>query len=188
LTASRAARTAVVGCAKETVETAVLSDDRSTALRSDRPIESASRLPNLSRLARALDERHAEPRRRADPERRIGPGRHRNADQGEPEQQLVRLFARGEPAALAQRVANIAEHEQVAGGGAGEPDRVLRLASDETMAEFAASTRFTRSASTATPCPRASSTKLAASSGSFAASAAPISYRATAGSSDVLST
>ena len=93
--------------------------------------------------------------------------------------------------AFAHRVADVAEHEQIAERGAGQADQVFRLAGDEARARSFRShvrvgfglgrpphsTRAVSAGSSATPRSRASSTKLLARSASLAASAASISRR-----------
>ena len=69
-------------------------------------------------------------------ERRIGAGGDREADAGEAEDQFVDLLAGREPRAFAHRVADVAEHEQVAERGAGEADGVVRFAGDEALGEI----------------------------------------------------
>ncbi len=55
--------------------------------------------------------------------------------QASPRISLVGLLPGREPRALAHRVADVAEHEQIADRGAGEPDGILRLAGNETARE-----------------------------------------------------
>ncbi len=50
------------------------------------------------------------------------------------------------PRAFAHRVADVAEHEQVAERGAGQPDEIVRLAGDEALGEVAGCARGWRPA------------------------------------------
>ena len=67
--------------------------------------------------------------------RGIGAGGDRDADAGKTEDQPVGLLPLREPAAFAHRVADIAEHEQVAERGAGEADEIVRLTRDQAARE-----------------------------------------------------
>jgi hypothetical protein len=84
-----------------------------------------------------LGERKAEPHRRPHPGRGIGPGSHGEAGAGQSENQFIRGLAGGEPRSLAQRVANVAEHDQIADCSARQPRHVGRLAGDQTLREAA---------------------------------------------------
>ena len=105
---------------------------------------------------------------------------------------LVGLLAQRQPRALAHRVANVAEHEQIAERGAGKARRVVRLARHEAVGEalrrvldeIAPSpppppSLSVSAGSSATWRAAASSTKLLARSASLAASACSISRVAT---------
>ena len=112
---------------------------------------------------------------------------------GETQDQLVVALAAGVAAAFAHRVADVAEHEQIAERGAGKPGHVLRLAGDQPAARSFRPRRWRNwprstaavdalaRAPAAAPTPRSSarSTKLLARSASLASSAASISWTAT---------
>ena len=118
LTASRAARTATAGSVSDAP--ARRNADQSIASRSDRPTDSTRRSLIRAGLARGLDHREPDAGRRRRAEARIGPGRDHDADAGQAQHQLVGRAATDVAAALAHRIANIAEHEQVAECGAGK--------------------------------------------------------------------
>ena len=79
----------------------------------------------------AFDHRQARTRRRRKPAAGIKPRRHRDACAGETEHQRVHLLAAQSAPAFAHHVADIAEHEQIAGQHAGRARDILRLAGDE---------------------------------------------------------
>ena len=143
-------------------------------------------------LARRLHRRQPEPRRRRRADRGVGAGGDRDADHGETQDQLVVVLAADVAAAFAHRVADIAEHEQIAQRGAGQPGHVLRLAGDQAAGKASGGgaggiglfdRRLRRavfsSGGSAAPRSAARSTKLWARSASLASSAASISWTAT---------
>ena len=69
-------------------------------------------------------------------ERNIGAGRHRDADAGKPEDQLVGLLTGREPRTFAHGVADIADHEQIADRGAGKADEIVRFTGHEPFGEI----------------------------------------------------
>ncbi len=75
--------------------------------------------------------------RRRSAHRRISAGGNGDADNGEAENQLIVILAADVAAALAHRIADIAEYEQVAEGRAGKPGHVLRLAGDQPAGKAA---------------------------------------------------
>src|SRR5262249_52411688 len=138
LTDSRAARTRTAGSASDAPRTAPLSFDQSTASRAERANQSdictvmrpVRRAPFTTHNPRA-------PTRGAPPRRYIGAARHHQANAGEPKDHLVDLLAAGEPRALAHRITDIAEYEQVTDRGPRQSDEIVGLSGDEPMPELA---------------------------------------------------
>ena len=89
----------------------------------------------LAGLARGLRHRQTDARRRSGAERGIGAGGDRQTDAGQPQHQFIGRLAQRHAPALAHRVANIAEHKQIAERGAGQTRHVIGLAGRQTERE-----------------------------------------------------
>ncbi len=100
-----------------------------------RPIEACELAAEPAGLARSLRQRQPDTRRRRSADSRVSAGGDGEADGRQAEHQFVRLLAHRQAAALAYRVAHVAEHEQIAERGAGKTGRIGRLAADEAIGE-----------------------------------------------------
>ena len=83
-------------------------------------------------LARILHQRQSGAHRRGAADRNIGRGRHRETRGRKAEHQAIGLLAHGEMLALAHDVPDVADHEEIAGHGAGQARNIVGVAGDET--------------------------------------------------------
>src|SRR6478609_236905 len=88
-----------------------------------------------SGLACDLNKRQSGARRRCGAESQISAGSDRDAGGSEAEYQFVGLLAGSEPFSFAQRIADIAEHEEIADSGSRERSHVIGFASDKSAGE-----------------------------------------------------
>ena len=111
--------------------TACCSTGVSTTSRADRPAHSASPSPSRPTLRASLTSVRPARSGRRTADRDIGRRSDRKACRRKAEHQAVGVLAHREMLALAHDVADVAEHEEIAGNGPGQARDIVGVAGDE---------------------------------------------------------